>query len=228
MNTGRYLMDTHARIAAVWGARALALLLGALAGGCGNLTVGGFGEATVVVSGDAPDSGPRRSLEHGMQGAVLETASFPASSSDRNEPEGEIEVEFTLLLVSEAGGVLPLGDDEVRVRLDLRGRTEQDPIERQLVPAAHYAELRIVFTEIEVRVDSGLVVGGVPVVGRVEVEMDDVALLVSRSIDLEVRPREHVVLVVDLNAPAWLAAVDPLTRSVDAGVFAGLLDVRVR
>jgi hypothetical protein len=55
-----------------------------------------------------------------------------------------------------------------------------------------------------------------------------VTLPVTRAIDLDIADGSSVELVVDLNAPAWLQAVDPLTGLVDESVFAALVDVAVR
>jgi hypothetical protein len=51
---------------------------------------------------------------------------------------------------------------------------------------------------------------------------------VTRPIDIEVSDGQSVDLVVDLNAPAWLAALDPVTRTIDESVFAGLVNVVTR
>jgi hypothetical protein len=192
---------------------------------CGNVTAGGLtGEATVVVSGDAD------TLSLALR---LPTPSLtPAASSvapllsPEDEAEGEVEVEFLAFIVTEAGGVLQLGNEEIRVRVDLRGRDEMDVIDRQLIPATRYTELRLVFTEISAEVQN-LVVNGVPVT-EVHVELEDLSLLVTRPLDLDVTPGSLAELVVDLNTLAWLAAVDPTTGAVDETVFQSLVNVVVR
>jgi hypothetical protein len=202
---------------------ALAALV-ALTGGCGNLTAGGIGEATVVVSGDADPV-----VQAALQAALLPSA--PAASSHEEEddeaPEGEVEVELELYLVSEAGDPIRLGFDEIRVRVDLGGETEADAV-RWNVPATRYTELLVIFTEIEAEVDAGLIINGVEVTGEIDVDLEDVTLPVTRAIDLDIADGSNVELVVDLNAPAWLQAVDPLTGLVDESVFAALVDVAVR
>lgn len=202
-------------------------LLAVVLAGCGNLTVGGLGEASVVVSGDdAPPSTPALAASGPTATASADpTAPLPTS---HEEAEGEVEVEFMLFLVAESGSATRLGEDEMRVRVDVQGRFENDVVDREKIPTARYVELQIVFTEISAEIESGLVIDGVPVVGEIRVEMEDLALPVSRALDLEVGPGDSVELVVDLNAPAWLQAVDPLTRLVDVSVFEDLLGVRVR
>ena len=199
---------------------ALAVLAISAISGCGNLTAGGFtAEATVIVSGDAasPAASPQGPL-------VAPALVGPAPTSHDVGPEGEVEVEFLAYLITESGAALQLGE-EIRVRVDLRGENEMDVVS-EIVPATRYTGLRIVFTDIEVEVN-GLVVDGVPV-PEVRVELEDLSLLVERPIDLDVRRGSNVELVVDLNTPTWLQAVDPLTGMVDESVFGDLVGVITR
>jgi hypothetical protein len=210
-------------------AQALMILLTLGATACGNLTAGGFGEATVVVSGDASEPAPASQVTPQFSAQpTAEGPTRPYLSSHDGELVGDVEVEFALFLVAEDGDALRLGRDTIRVAVDLVGDTEADAVDRQRVPATRYTELRIVFTDIDVEVESGLIIDGIPIVGLVEVEIEDVTLLVTRQIDLDVDMEESVELVIDLNAPAWLEALDPLTLSVDEAVFASLIDVAVR
>jgi hypothetical protein len=189
---------------------------------CGNVTAGGFtGEATVIVSGDADTLSTAAASAPARTGPDL----GPAASS-HDEAEGEVEVEFLAFLVAEGGAPLQLGREEIRVRVDLRGRTEADVVDRQPIPATRYSELRLVFTEIDAEVE-GLVIDGEPVT-EVRVELEDLSLLVTRPLDLDVTPGSTAELVVDLNTLAWLEAVDPLTGTVDESVFADLVNVVIR
>ncbi len=193
------------------------MLTGALAA-CGNLTAGGVGEATVTMSGDAPEEGPSPQMS---------VVDGPARTDhDDDHPEGELEADLTVQLVTADGEIVTLTDGEVRVRLDLEG-VEEPVIGSRTVAATTYTVLRIVFTEIEVEVDAGLVIGGVPIVGPVDVELEGL-LTVDRSLDLAIDDGEQAEILVDLNAESWLQAVDPLTLTVDAQVFADLVSVRVR
>ncbi len=67
-----------------------------------------------------------------------------------------------------------------------------------------------------------------PVVGEVRVEIEDLTLLVERAIDFEIRGGDLVEMVVDLNTPAWLQAVDPTTGLVDESFVQNLVAVVVR
>jgi len=200
------------------------------AAACGNLTPGGFGEVTVGVSGDADTlaaavqaraSNPA-TLSPSPSFAVVQPAG-PAQSPE--EAQGELQVEFLAYLVTAGGSQVQLGSDELQVQVDLRGRAEADPVDRQLVPAAIYTDLRLVFIEIKAEVE-GLVIDGTPI-PEVHVELEDVSLEVSRPISLDILPGSDAVLLIDLNALAWLGAVDPLTGAVDESVFADLVNVAV-
>lgn len=197
---------------------ALALVLMGTLAACGNLTAGGVGEAAVAMSGDAPDEGASPQM------AVVDG---PASTDhDDDDPEGELEADLTVFLVSSGGETLTLTDGEVRVRVDLQG-VDEPTIGSRVVAAGTYTSLRIVFTEIEVEVDAGLVIGGVEIVGPIDVEFEGV-LTVDRAIDVTIDDGESAELLIDLNAESWLQAVDPLTLAVDAEVVADLVAVRQR
>lgn len=197
---------------------ASALLLGGILAACGNLTAGGVGEAAVTMSGDAPDQGSSPQM------AVVDG---PARTDhDDDDPEGELEADLTVLLVSADGETVTLTDGEVRVRVDLQGM-EEPVIGSRTVDATSYTTLRIVFTEIEVEVDAGLVIGGVEIVGPVDVELEGI-LTVDRTINVVIDDGERAEILVDLNSESWLQAVDPVTFTVDAEVIAGLVAVRQR
>lgn len=191
---------------------------------CGNLTPGGLtGRVTLKLSGDADTlSAAQASLPFALAAPFRDSG--PAGGAE--EAEGEIQVEFQAFLVSEAGGEVRLGRDHLQVQADVRGRTEADVVDRQMIPALRYTELRLVFTKVHAEVE-GLIVDGVPV-PEVDVELEHLSLLVSRPIELTVEDGDSVELVVDLNALAWLAAVDPLTGTVDETVFGDLVHVVVR
>jgi len=213
-----------------------ALISGAAA--CGNLTAGGAtGEALVVISGDAADVAPAMTvasasvMSPGSQaqsdGTQTPQASTPARGDDDGIPEGEVEAEFRIFLENETGELLSLTDTDIRVRVDLEGVRESEVADR-VVPAARYTGFQIVFTEIEAEVDAGLIINGVPVIGAIEVELENISLTVTKPLDLTIGDQDRVSLLIDLNAASWLQAVDPLTAVVDAQVFADLVTVVVR
>jgi len=213
-----------------------------LASGCGNLTAGGLAEATVAVSGDAPDDGaPAASKAPVSLAAILpgiggddalfvgaRRAALGGASLLDDEPEGEVEVEFKIFLVTSAGDEVPLGDRAVRVRVDIPGRTEVRPVRRRTIPAETYSRVRVVFTEIEAEVEAGLVIDGEPLLGPVEVELEADSLIVDAAVDFQVPEGGEVELLVDLNSSAWLRAADPALQIVAQRIFESALEVRVR
>jgi len=68
----------------------------------------------------------------------------------------------------------------------------------------------------------------VPVVGEVRVELEDVALVVTRPLSLDVGDGESVFLLIDLNANTWLQAVNPVLGGINEEVFANAVAVAVR
>jgi hypothetical protein len=214
-----------------WGASLLALAMAA----CGNLTAGGFGEAVVVVSGDSPEAFASAYADSSgilPSAAVLDAPSTsaldgPARAEGDEPPEGQIEAELLLYLVSESGAEVSLTDNELELSVDLGG-VEQDETLPKEIPVDTYTSLRIVFLQIEVQVDAGLVIGGVPVTGPIDIKLESDSLSVSKPVNLQLDEAERAEILVDLNATSWLQAVDPTTSSVDASVFADLIAVVVR
>lgn len=215
------------------------LLAGGLAAltACGNLTAGGIGEASVVMSGDAPDetTAPQTAFVsqpasiQSWQPTGIDLGSYGPATTDHDDddPEGQLEADVTVYLVSAAGELTSVTDGEVEVRLDLDG-VEEPEIGSRTVTATSYTALRMVFTEIEAQVDAGLIIDGQPVTGPIDVEIEDLTLTVEKALSLEVAEGERVELLIDLNAESWLLAVDPETSTVDAQVFADLVTVRIR
>lgn len=225
MNSSTYHLIDRRR----WTAGLVVALAVAITG-CGNLTVGGIGEASVAMSGDAPDDGstPRMAVVSDPS-SESPNLSGPAPSEHEDNPDGEVEAELSVFLIAEDGTATTLTDGDVRIRVDLPG-VEEPEIGSRRVSAGTYTALRMVFTEIEVEVDAGLVIDGEPIIGPIDVEFEDVDLPVQRSLDLQIQDGERVELLIDLNSEDWLQAVDPLTvpPSLDAQIFADLVTVRVR
>ena len=201
----------------------LALATATVVTGCGNLTAGGIGEARVVVSADAEDPPPSSSW---VQAATAEV-DLPGPLRSGDQPEGQLEAKMLLALVTDDGEIVPLSDDEVEVSVDLEG-VEQDEIPPRELPADVYTDLRIVFLQIEVQVDAGLVIDGVEVTGPIDIDLESDSLVVLKPLGLSLDDQESVEILVDLNASSWLQAVDPTTSSVDATVFADLITVSLR
>ena len=202
-----------------------ALVCSILLAACGNVTPGGFSRVGVDVTGDAEEPAPAAEPQMSVAGDGTEaiSAASPTLAIGDDLPRGEVRVRFALSLVDQDGAVTTL-DDDVRVRVDLEGRDEADAAEA-IVVAATYTEMRIVFTEIRAEIESGLIVDGIPILGEIRVELQDVSLEVSRPVAITLGEGARADLLIDLNAPAWVAAVDPITRTVDPTVFASLIAV---
>ncbi|HKK08827.1 MAG TPA: hypothetical protein VKA44_08085 [Gemmatimonadota bacterium] len=208
-----------------------ASLLGGLALGvlvaCGNLTAGGAtGRTTVYVAGDAPDSSAAPAP--GRVGAAPPGAAFSSQGEGGGEqPEGELELEFLLSLVTADGRVVSLSKDAAHLHVQFPGTQEQEAVSRS-VPADDYSALRVTFTKIDAEVDAGLIVGGITITGPVEVELEGDSLVVDRPIGLDLRDGTSADLIVDMNASAWLSAVDPDLQVVSGAIVSQMIEVRRR
>ncbi len=197
----------------------IALVACGVPAGCGNLTAGGTAQASLVVSGDAPDVqtvAPQR--------AIGLSPKAPLAMSGGG-PEGEVRADFLIFLETAAGGLVSLSEDPIQIRLDVQGLQEVDAVDRMTVPAMLYTQIRIVFTDIRVEVADGLIINGQPVVGEVRVELKDASLTVTRPLNLDIGDGESVFLLMDLNANTWLQAVDPVLLTIAEEVFADAVSV---
>ena len=203
--------------------RLLPLLGLAVFHACGSLTAGGFGEARVVANGDAPD--PAATPAASVLAAPMR--SDHDDDDDDLHPEGELELSFRIYLESDGGRTIELSATELDVSLDLQGALEPDVVTTR-VPADVYRALRIVFSEVEVEVDAGVVIDGQTVMGEVDIEIED--LTVERSLNLTVLDGSTVEILLDLNAATWLQWVDTSTEpySVRPEAFADAFSVLIR
>ncbi|MEX2467427.1 MAG: hypothetical protein WD995_10985 [Gemmatimonadota bacterium] len=203
------------------------LLAAFVASGCGNLTAGGFGEARVAVSGDAPD--PVAASAPTLGASVIDgPARSDHEEDDEVDPEGALDLEFRLFLGRADGTEVDLTDgNDVEAELDLEGDVEVDAVEA-IIPAGRYLSFRIAFSEIEVDVSAGVVIDGDTIQGPIEIELEGPGLEVVRLIDLEVRDGSVVEFLLDLNAANWLRFIDPVTKSVTAEDFAEAFSLVVR
>ncbi len=190
--------------------------------GCGNLTAGGFAGVDVAISGDAPATGGGNESV-----AVAIAEEVGSAKSLRDDPEGELEAEFTLALISATGAVASLTDMTLRLRMDVGGAQEIDAVSAS-VSAGRYTALRVVFTDFEIEIDAGLIINGVPVTGNVEVELEDGSLQVDKALALDLADGDQVRLLIDLNAATWLQAVDPDLRRVAEAVVGDAITVIVQ
>lgn len=203
----------------------IAALLAILAG-CGTLTMGGLAEAEVTVSADAPDPVAAATSDARPPIARQEEEDEEDEEDDDDEAEGQLEADFFLFLLDDAGEAVPLSRDQIQVRLDLQG-TQEANTGLTSIPAGSYVGLRAVFTDIEVEVDAGLVVNGDTIQGAVDVDQEADSIPVERPVSLELADGDRVELLLDLNAQTWLLQVDPTVRTVAQDLFTRAIEVRV-
>ena len=196
----------------------LALLV-ALAG-CGQeLTAGGQrkGEVSAVVIDDPGSPDATRSLPRSGARLSITRALIPA---------GTVNVQATVTLLTNSGGAQELTSEAAGATLDL-GSTSKTNLARGDVSSIRYATARVEFTKIEANVTSGLVVGGIDLVGTVRVAMTQ-PVVVERPIELTVVEEGHHEVEIDLNAESWLTAIDPITRTVPAAAFRSAVTIQAR
>lgn len=187
---------------------------------CGKeLMAGGQrGEVTTTMS-DGPDGTAARS-DRVPSSHALRTV-LPAGTG----PQGTVEAEVRVALVDGSGRVdviAPGGAATVRIG-DAAGAVlgTDDSVSVGLYPTA-----RVTFSSVTADVTGGLLgVGGLPVLGRVSVQLT-APVTIDVPVALAVEADSEHRVVVDLNASAWLAAVDPVTLTVPASAFRGALAVR--
>lgn len=92
------------------------------------------------------------------------------------------------------------------------------------VAAVDYPTARVTFTRVQANVTSGLNVGGINVTGQVNVALGD-SVVVEMPVDLGDEDAD-ATLLIDLDASAWLAATNPVTRVVAASAFGAAVKLR--
>lgn len=198
---------------------AAALLAAITTAGCsGELVGGGARDVDAYATGDGTGSGGAASLAPGyaiapgggaafQAGGITGTVTFDASVS-------LLRPGFVEPVVNGATATVSVdGSDTVRL-----GGAE---LSEGAFPTA-----RVVFTRVTANVATGLVIGGVTLTGRVDVAIAD-SVVVEVPVNVPAGD-EDVELLVDLDASVWLAAANPVTRTVSAAAFRSAVKVRVR
>jgi hypothetical protein len=87
----------------------------------------------------------------------------------------------------------------------------------------------VVFSRVQAVVIGGLVVGGVPISGEVNVDLGaQSSLTAEREVLIEVERDGALDVVMDLNASTWLASLSVVTLTVPGAALAEAVAVRVR
>jgi hypothetical protein len=199
---------------------AIAALAGVLAACSGEVVGGGqkpvetraVGDGGTAssssVAGTAPDRGARYSTSFASAAAA-----------------GTVDFDARVTLVDESHGQerAVIGTATAQV-----GIAQHDSVlvAREQVAAVPYVRARVAFTRVHANVTGGLVIGGVNLTGAVDVPIAQYdSVVVERDVAMTDRTRPYV-LVVDLNAGAWLPAASTATRLVPDSVFASAVRLR--
>lgn len=198
----------------------MALIVVLALGGCGkDFVAGGARDVEVHATGDAtpegspsaarmslaPSDGPR-SLSAAAQGTITFDARVSLVSSNRVEEVNRTPASTAVRIE---------GRDTVRLT---SGEVRQ----------GSYDRVRIVFTRVEADVASGLVIGGITITGRVGVGIAPAdSIVVERPVSLGDED-DDVRLLIDLDASAWLASTNVVTRVVPPAAFQSAVKVRTR
>jgi hypothetical protein len=195
---------------------ALALLAGVLSG-CGGELVGG-GQRDVETAATA-GGGPSPQLTPAYDVA-------PAGAEPRAQVtslEGTVTVSGRTSLVR-GGAPAAAGAGTAAVRADGRDTAR---VSRGRVPRGPYDAVRIAFTAVSAEVSGGVGTGGTVLSGRFEVAIppgDSVVVEVPAAIGAAAGT---VRVLVRLDAATWLAAADPVTRTVPAAAFRAAVRISV-
>jgi hypothetical protein len=190
-------------------------------GGCGkDLVAGGARDVEVHATGDATPQG-----SPGAARMSLAAADGPRSLGAA-AAQGTIAFDARVSLVSSAR-VEEVNRAPASASVRIEGR-DTVRLTRGEVRRESYDRVRIVFTRVEADVASGLVIGGVTITGRVAVAIAPAdSIVVERPVSLGGED-DNVRLLVDLDASAWLASTNVVTRIVPAAAFQSAVRVRTR
>lgn len=192
--------------------RVLALVLALGLAGCGGEAVaGGQRDVTVDATGDDSGASPERRRAASPQRAVAAV-------------QGTVRFDARVRL--NGGTVVPVGGlASVELRAD-GGDTVR--VVEGSVPGSAYATARVVFYDVQAEVGGGLVIGGSPFTGHVEVDIaPGDSLVVERTVAVGAGGGD-IRLLVDLNSAVWLATANPATRLVSRSAFQGAVRIETR
>jgi hypothetical protein len=208
--------------------KAFTLLLSALLGACGELTSGGVGEVEVWATADDPQGSPSASAPP-TSSAVVPAAQAREDAEETAAAEGQLIAQLRAYIRADLTGEWIEITEGVRdITLDLNGSSERRAGVRFL-DSGRYSGFRVVFQRVEATVTSGLIVGGVPILGPVRVDLGSQGTVtVERGLVLEVDASADQDIVLDLNASTWLPLLSLSTRTVSATSFASAVGVRLR
>lgn len=194
-----------------------ALLAGMMAlAGCGReLVGGGQRDVDAVATGDGTSGG--------SPSMAPVFASAPAGPSfQANGIGGTITFDARVSLVR-GGSADPLGPGTATVLVN--GRDTVTVVSGR-VSRVEYPTARVVFTRVTANVTGGLVIGGATLTGQVTVGIaPGDSIVVERPVNLG-DADDDATLLIDLDASAWLALANPVTRIVPSAAFQSAVKLR--
>lgn len=206
------MMQMHATLRAA----ALLAAITVLPACSGELVGGGARDADAYATGDgtgpggSPSLAPRQAISPG--GGVVFQASGITGTIGFDARVSLARLGSVEPVATAEGAVVPANASDT-VRL---GGSELDE--------GAFPTARVVFTRVTANVTGGLVIGGTGLTGRVDVAIAD-SVVVEVPVNVSAGSGD-VELLVDLDASAWLAAANPLTRTVSAAAFQAAVKVR--
>lgn len=212
-------MRTTAAVSALAGASLLQA--------CGELASGGAqGEAVALVTGNGGSGAPAAFMPGGS-GAVVPRGSSAAGGAG-NGIRGTVSVQVQLSVRAPDGTWIELTRGPSPASVDIEGTLELE-VGRRRLDVGTYDSVRVQFRRVEADVTEGLVIDGLPLVGRIAVDFGAKDTIeVERTVAVTVREGAVVELVVDLNSDTWLRGANPVARVVPPGIFRNAIEVRVR
>lgn len=218
-----------------------AVLLALLPAGCGvEMTSGGqrTGEVRTVVTSDDPatSTSPASmapSAKNDGSSAAGAAAARPTGPDGGTSPtdasalliRGSLDFLAAVTLVTEAGEEVQATDGYQSGVFRIEG-TDSALIGVERVRVGTYTRARVTFRRMTADVEGGLLIGGIPFLGRVTVAIGTEPVVIDAPIRLTVEENAEHRLVVDLNAAAWLPGLNRLGE-VTASAFGSAVDVRV-
>jgi hypothetical protein len=185
---------------------ALAAVMAALGGACGNLTSGGFGDLEVLV---ATDSVPAATLL--APPAALSMVPSRVGSQQQMV-DGTLTLGVQVFVLTGSGRTVEVTNGVQELVMPLSGSAPFVLARRELASGA-YAAIRTVFVSVVAQVEGGLVVDGVPIRGPVTVDLgSDGRIVVDTPLDLRIEEDLETRIKVDLHTTRWIRLLNNQRR----------------
>jgi hypothetical protein len=193
------------------------------------------GEVEVWATADDPQTSSAAAQRSASPaaGAFDASGALPSATSgaarEGSAADGQLTAQLRVYLRgARTGEWIEISDGVRDITLDLNGQAERR-VGVRFLDSGRYSGCRVVFTRVEANVTGGLIVGGVPILGLVRVDLGTQGTLtVERGLVLDVEARREQDIVLDLAANTWLPRLSLTTRTVAAAALRDAVGVRVR